>query len=133
MPGPANLKTTTNYNAAGELTSYCPPVSVAAGNCLSAFWSYGRDGFGNVSAQTAPTGSASARSAPPTIRRDGWPPPATTCTPRPTPTDEKVKWSRADGERILAPDAVDPEANGGHQGMKLRGDAGSGSVRTCST
>ena len=51
-----NVRSTYGYNAdaAGELVSYCPPVSVQAGNCLSAFWSYGRDGFGNVSSQTAP-------------------------------------------------------------------------------
>ncbi len=53
-----NVRSQYGYNAAGELTSYCPPVSVAAGNCLSAFWNYARDGFGNVSAQTAPTGSS---------------------------------------------------------------------------
>ena len=53
-----NVRSTYGYNANGELTSYCPPASVQAGNCLSAFWAYGRDGFGNVSSQAAPAGSS---------------------------------------------------------------------------
>ena len=53
-----NVRLTYGYNPAGELTSYCPPVSVGAGNCLTAFWAYGRDGFGNVSSQAAPAGSS---------------------------------------------------------------------------
>jgi RHS repeat-associated protein len=55
-----NVRSTYGYNANGELINYCPPVLVAAGNCLTAFWAYGRDGFGNVSSQSAPTGSSLA-------------------------------------------------------------------------
>ena len=52
-----NVTSLYGYNGAGELTSYCPPVTVATGGCTTGAWRYGRDGLGNVATQDAPAGS----------------------------------------------------------------------------
>jgi RHS repeat-associated protein len=51
----ANVTSVYGYNDAGELTSYCPPETGRAGDCLQRSWAYGRDGFGNVNLQRAPS------------------------------------------------------------------------------
>ena len=58
-PSSATVNVTSGYayNAAGELTGYCPPVAGLAGGCATGAWSYGRDGLGNVSSQSAPAGT----------------------------------------------------------------------------
>ena len=52
-----NVTSVYAYNADGELTGYCPPAAGLAGGCLQGSWGYGRDGLGNVSAQSAPSGT----------------------------------------------------------------------------
>ena len=84
------------YNGAGELTSYCLPVTVAAGGCTSGAWRYGRDGLGTTSPpRTRRPAAASASSTRATTRSAAWRQASMASTPRPTATMPPTTLARS--------------------------------------